>query len=405
MGIGLGFPHRRNPPNCPSCTLFSDVFNRADVGDDYDVRSGSWATDQVSGPLDGLKNTATPALIVLADDYMVSCYSDVPRTQHLELVIDTGNISDPCTYRLIFDWLDDDNYHFVETTWDTGGGHSIRLYKRSGGTNTALSGLISPTGSEHVTTGCFAFDWLGAYGLTRSSIPGGGPYHFGKSTIWHQGTKVGIEVTSGTVFITDLIFSVTNAEDEDCSDCGRCIWAPHFPSGEATPNCEDGYGKGDNVHAGSLDVVISGLPDSDCDDTYTLPPDYSPNENDPAFETDSYLCNWRDNTDGGRIAVPANCSCVDDSNVADGKAVVIAFIGSGSGGTGRGTLVIQWIAGLPPPFLPFGDWVSAQWELPAEDWPDEMTDWSNVDIPLVAHTSSGTYCGSLGTPTCKVTAV
>jgi hypothetical protein len=107
---------------CPNCLIFTDNFNReTGLGCQWDTRQGSWSIAQ-----NRLEQSGSAGAIALAHR----------RSTGLGFVViaDTPDVPDGSKYRLIANYVDDNNYHFAEYEF-TSTHLTMRLYKRINGDN------------------------------------------------------------------------------------------------------------------------------------------------------------------------------------------------------------------------------------------------------------------------------
>lgn len=375
--------------NC-CCRLFQDNFQRADssdVGDEWDEVSGGWEIAS-----NRLKNTASNSLIVVAKGRDVPGSDGLPHTQ--AIWAPTNSVSSGAVYRVVVDYVDSDNYHFLEITDGTPG--SVRLWKRSSGSNTAVSAAVSKAAGSYNFL-CFAYDWI-AHNfdtLGPTDNPAAGKW-MGKPTTWLQGNQCGLMVVSGTVEFEKFTWHKTQQEDTDnleCTACGRCPEAPTWDAGQSI-HANNVYDRGDNVHGGDLELTFSGLPTAACDGTYTITAKFNPDGIDtpnPYLSSDAAVCHW-ENTNVG-----LGCDCETNSNT--GVTNCNVWVGQNAP---EGKIKVQLLIGNP--LIPLAvDWYAYEWE---EDLDDDMHNWNNKNLTLTFASNDGNlHCGAVGTPTCKATAV
>jgi hypothetical protein len=149
-----------NPGCCgcgsgPSCVLFTDDWTRADstsIGAAWTEFLGNWSI--VSNTL-RVASALTPAVLISASGLsQAECTISWWFTDW-----DTG------TYiRALFDYVDSSNHYFAELEFDSGSsGHIIRLYQRSGGTDTLLASSGRQTGTIGNLSLCYNGTSLTAY--------------------------------------------------------------------------------------------------------------------------------------------------------------------------------------------------------------------------------------------------
>lgn len=109
---------------CPGCLALADDFQRATLGCQWSQRSGSWSISS-----DRLVESGNDDAVIIAQ----RAVSDMS----FRVVASIPNVPSGAIYRAIVNYVDDDNYHFAEIDF-TSGALTIRLCKRSGGSNSTL---------------------------------------------------------------------------------------------------------------------------------------------------------------------------------------------------------------------------------------------------------------------------
>lgn len=113
---------------CPdSCYVTSDDFNRpdsTDLGCWWRERSGNWSVHT-----NRLRESGNAGALVIAE-------TPAPEIS-FRVSAQSPNVPAGAVYRVVANYLDDNNYHFAEFEFPTGR-LIVRLYKRSGGVNTKL---------------------------------------------------------------------------------------------------------------------------------------------------------------------------------------------------------------------------------------------------------------------------
>ena len=133
---------------CGDCVIFVDDFNRADstAVDGWTEVSGDWSILS-----NQLHETGTVGATIIAN----AASPDVS----FYVAVDVPSVAENAIYRVIVNYVDASNYHFAEFEFliDT---LKIRLYKRSGGTNTQLVskewGDVEVVGIEESFLVCFS---------------------------------------------------------------------------------------------------------------------------------------------------------------------------------------------------------------------------------------------------------
>ena len=203
MGIGLGFCC------CESCAIFGDDFNRADdtdLGSDWDEDSGAAEIKD-----NKLRLTSAGTLVVTTttksgDSDYLACQLDIPDNNK--------------TLRIIVDYVDSDSYHFLEIDFRHSGSTStLQLYKRSGGTNTAV-GSSATTTALTTSSSILPRVCLTAAGQFSAHLAGTGGISVQGTTTVHGGSKVGIYLEDATNLDVDgFVWGVHESEDENCDEC------------------------------------------------------------------------------------------------------------------------------------------------------------------------------------------
>jgi hypothetical protein len=110
---------------CPdSCLILFDDFNRSAVGCLWDDRQGNWSINT-----NRLRESGNSGALIIAQ-------RQVPELS-FSVSVETPSVPENAKYRVIVNYVDDDNYHFAEFEF-LSNTLKIRLYKRSGGSNSLL---------------------------------------------------------------------------------------------------------------------------------------------------------------------------------------------------------------------------------------------------------------------------
>jgi hypothetical protein len=194
--------------NCPCCgdpcIYFQDDYSVDNLATDYDNRSGSWAVS-----LDLLITTSTDALIVANTEVPTGVSAVFAETQ-MSFTATTA------TGRLVIAYVDDDNYWFAEVQAGATDG-TLKLYERSGGTNTQRGSTTTIAGlqiNETVTVQlCYADGELRA----SASVA----FIDYTATITVAETQCGLGTGAGAGTRSFLGFSF-GPHQTDNSTCRRC---------------------------------------------------------------------------------------------------------------------------------------------------------------------------------------
>lgn len=140
-----------------NCVIAEDDFNRADstaLGSLWDERSGDW---EIFG--NELKENGNAGALVV-------CTTESPGSPFDAFVsIDLrDDIADGAKPRIIVNYLDDDNYFFAELTISMPDSSTLRLWRRAGGTNTALTAPVTLVGlTLNSLSACFIDESFAAH--------------------------------------------------------------------------------------------------------------------------------------------------------------------------------------------------------------------------------------------------
>ncbi len=197
---------KRNSPGCKccgGCQFFSDDFAVDDLATNYTSVSGSWAIS--SGNL----HTASSSAVLTGN-------TANPNSDSNTKVSVTVNIAnDGDTARIILDYQNSSNYWFAEVL--AGSGAYLRIYQRSGGTNTQKETLIITQANASAFSFCASIE-NGAYLL--ANVAGNQVQHTDSFT--QTGWGLGTGSNSGSVTFDDLTVSKVDATCPTCAYCSLC---------------------------------------------------------------------------------------------------------------------------------------------------------------------------------------
>jgi hypothetical protein len=193
--------------SCCGCDLFTDDFSADNLATNYTQVSGSWAV--ASGELD------PPATGILLLNTVDPLTADGVR---LSIAWNFGGATGKL--RLLVDYTSSSNYHFVEIDCTGATSATLQLYRRSGGSNTALHAVAANIGSFGWSTeGTVAVCWKdgileGTYNTTGLT----------DQTTAHGGDDVGIETVSvgASARADDLALARTSDGCPQCAVSGTC---------------------------------------------------------------------------------------------------------------------------------------------------------------------------------------
>lgn len=183
---------------CCPCLMISRTFTEEEdtdeLGADFEEVSGAWEISD--GTL-----TATGSALLLTRRFCATNYIvDLP-----------WNADEDGDWRLIVDYLDADNYHFVAVRNPAGAeaGLRVQLWKRQGGTETALTAAWQSTGGKLTVT--FGYGWFMANDTAMLPL-------FATVTPFH-GRRVGIALSSGvqwtaTSFLCNRLNQASDINEE-----------------------------------------------------------------------------------------------------------------------------------------------------------------------------------------------
>jgi hypothetical protein len=202
---------------CPtSCDIHADEFDRASVGGNWSVSSGTWATDSSLY----LKCTA---------DGLIVCNTAHPgglTEQWLDFIFKGDTAGDIA--RGVVAYQDDNNYLWAEV--EIGSASVLRLWQRSAGVNTQLGDDRNCTADAamwHRLRVCYDGTNLEAHFFRNT---GNSSESAALETVSTTGTKTGLAASSLTTkilfdtFQYEKLQSATNTDCKECSgECYACI--------------------------------------------------------------------------------------------------------------------------------------------------------------------------------------
>lgn len=226
-----------NPCCCSNCTYFSDNFDRADssnLGSDWTEVAGGW--EIVSNTLVTSDNAAVLVGTV-----------EQPLAEPNTLVTVTATVStNGCPVRIILDYQDSSNYWFAEVLAGTGA--YIRIYRRSGGSNTqvASKSITQATGSFTFAASIKTSDRIAA-SIGSNVISFGGSF---TSPKWGLGT--------GTI-AAQVQFSNLSVSETNETNC---------PGVLGITSCS--YCSPNNTAAYTYKIVLAGITNGGCSSCSSL---------------------------------------------------------------------------------------------------------------------------------------
>lgn len=214
---------------CPCgdpCRLAADDFDRADLGDNWDQRAGSWTitSDKLT------TSDASGSIIYQAAEASTPSMS---VTAEVELNTDGDQV------RGIVAWTDDDDYLYGELTRKNCGSCSgdcttLGLYERSGGTTTEIRapielGIIDWSGSVKFTV-CYYADQYPASGVGVLTATAAGKTVY-KYDVTASGTYggLGTGTNSGGATFDDFTLDNSQEYNPSCPECyTKCAQTSRF---------------------------------------------------------------------------------------------------------------------------------------------------------------------------------
>jgi hypothetical protein len=201
---------------CCGCWTGSDDFNRADstdLGDDWDERSGDWEIK--SNQLYESGNAG--AMVIFQPNH------GKPRS------IVTVYITDEDTndiYRVIVNYLDDDNYMYAELDIGTGGvgGSTVSLHSVTGGSDSELiSQAVTLTGFPALSRTMNVCLSSEIFSVEVSNISADMCVWYETGPVHSTGYKTGLGNGYGqAIYYDDFTMSEHWEDDPECPDCCPC---------------------------------------------------------------------------------------------------------------------------------------------------------------------------------------
>ncbi len=187
----------------PGCSFFTDDFAVDDLATNYTSVSGSWSIGS------GVLSIASSNAVLTGNTANPNSDSNTK----ISITVNIATSGD--TARIILDYQNSSNYWFAEVKAGTGA--YLRIYQRSGGTNT----LMRDCGSFTRATGTFTFCASIYSGEMRTTV---GSYTVKHSATFTQtGYGLGTGTLTGTVTFDDLAVTITSADCSPCTDVGGCV--------------------------------------------------------------------------------------------------------------------------------------------------------------------------------------
>lgn len=202
---------------CEPCEILTDTF-ATDTIANYDQRSGSWS---VSG---GFLTTTSASALIVSNTAVPSTLSKV----HVFAVLKMASSSDKG--RVVFAYVDDNNYWFVEVQPGAVDG-SMSLYKRASGTNTLQGsvGITSFTASNYSKVRvCYDGETVTATGrntTANGAIDSTNCFTITKTaSVTISSTKCGLGTGSGSsdVKCDRFYFNRHPLDKTGCDGCADC---------------------------------------------------------------------------------------------------------------------------------------------------------------------------------------
>ena len=206
------------------CQIFEDKFNRADdtdIGSDWSEEAGDWEIN-----LNHLETSDTSAI--------ASCQTsgtDLAHTVEVKITPqDDGDI-----FRIIVNYQDTSNYHYLEWTADPSVG-TFNLYKKVGGTETLLKNTAwdTVTSVQRIIRVCYAGETLYAsvYASNTNLLFGIFVGGIGPATVATGAVGTGGTLTSDAVFDDFILYKSFAADAFNCppcnstTECNSCTQQP-----------------------------------------------------------------------------------------------------------------------------------------------------------------------------------
>jgi len=229
-GGSIAVTIRKNSPGCPccDCILFSDNFDRSDadpVDGQWSVETGDW-------------EVSSNELVSSNEGIVLNTFEHPNNPLHIEVKV---RGSDGDRLRVVFDYIDDDNFSFAEIKVGTDA--KIRIVERIEGVDNQLgidASVTAAASTWHTVKVCISSSSaamnLGSVGIYRWTSVANLPF--------------GLATESGGLF-DDFVLSI--AYIPGVNDCPSC---------QLTQLCESCDG---GVRSYWMKVVISGLADGTCE--------------------------------------------------------------------------------------------------------------------------------------------
>lgn len=183
----------------PNCFIMYDGFDRSALGCEWSTLSGTPSIVSNALELDSgdsvLSLRPTPRC---AGSYKVT----------VEAVLDSSGDS----YRIIFDYEDSDNYHYVEITGGNSPTGNIAIVERVGGTETTLHSDSEDIALSHTAAVCFTDGLLIDVNIGAITVEQEASAVFGR--------YAGLSGTGGTATFGSFTYELTHSDDDPlCDDC------------------------------------------------------------------------------------------------------------------------------------------------------------------------------------------
>lgn len=215
-----------------TCVIIDEPFSVAgDVdADDWEVRSGDWEITDVAG-IKKLNVTTSDSLLLSRHQYD----GNNPGIHLSPSIINSGEqLIAGDALRLVYDYLDDNNYHFVEIlnhnygVSGTSDSKRSKMYKRTSGVNTLLWDFPLSGALTIAAGGCFTTDYM-EEGISWYPVTphGGKKWGLGTGTIATGPIRIG-QTRAWNLYSepADIADSCSPCEDLACELCldGSAAW-------------------------------------------------------------------------------------------------------------------------------------------------------------------------------------
>lgn len=200
-------------PDCPTCTTGCIVF-----GDSFASALSSCLWNQVSGSW----STSGGELLIPATGVLIALRPDPRVSGGIRAVATFNPATTSDKLQIIVDYLDASNYHFAEIQPGASNG-TLKLFKRSGGSNTQIGSTATVTGLTTSTLPTLAVCWDGTVLQATVYLLGVAVQGLDRVTTAHGGKFAGIGSGAGSGATADN-FGITILQDgcDDCPDAGTC---------------------------------------------------------------------------------------------------------------------------------------------------------------------------------------